>query len=99
MRTTSDRSTQLFLEWFVETSIFHQFLKKKLQHDQLKAKNTEAREESFYDLFNEKVLEKSKNKTSSQHYKKVEALVKNCKMMNRKARTFKDKIKDFFNTD
>lgn len=50
---------------------------------------------NMYDLFDARLLEKSKNKTKSTQ--NMENIMRNCRIINKKAKTFKDRIKEFMN--
>lgn len=45
-----------------------------------------------YALFDARLLEKSESKKSNQN---LEMIMKNCKIINKKAKTFKDRFRDF----
>jgi hypothetical protein len=95
MELHSDLAVKCFLEWFLETVMFKEFLRKKGDHD--KQREDGATAQNFYDLFNAKVLEKSVTISNHQQRKNVELLMKNSRQLNKK-RNFKDRMKDFFNS-
>lgn len=94
-------SVNLFLEWFVETSLFRHFLQNKGQFSNatqgggvegsLKDDTLDAR---YYELFDAKLLEKAENKNKTDQ--SIENIMKNCKLINKKAKTFKERFKQFF---
>lgn len=92
-------SVNLFLEWFVETSFFRHILHNKAQ---FKSGNLavervlvdEQLEANYYDLFDAKLLEKAENKSKTDQ--SIENIMKNCKLINKKTKTFKERFKHFF---
>lgn len=88
----SDQAIKYFLEWFLETIMFKEFLKQKTEYDTQRENG--ATTSTFFDLYNTKVLEKSVTISATQQRKNVELLMKNSRQLNRK-RNFKDRIKDF----
>lgn len=50
---------------------------------------------TLYDLFDARLLEKSENKTKPTQ--NMENIMKNCRLINKKARTFKERFKVFMN--
>lgn len=88
-----DEAVKFFLDWFLETVMFKEFLRKKADNDRQREEGTAS--STFYDLFNTKVLEKSATMSTQQQRKNVERLMKNSRQLNKK-RNFKDRIKDFF---
>lgn len=88
----SDQTIKFFLEWFTETVMFKEFLRKKIEDDNQRESGIAG--PSFFDLYNTKVLEKSATITNQQQRKNVELLMKNSRQLNKK-RNFKDRIKDF----
>ena len=90
-----DQAVKFFLEWFLETVMFKEFLRTKSEHDKLREDGVTT--PSFFDLFNTKVLEKSATLTNQQQRKNVELLMKNSRQIN-KRRNFKDRIKDFLSS-
>lgn len=91
----SDQAVKYFLEWFLETVMFKEFLRKKKNHD--KQREAGATASNYFDLFNAKVLEKSVTISNHQQRKNVELLMKNSRQLN-KRRNFKDRIKDFLSS-
>lgn len=89
----TDEAVKFFLDWFLETVMFKEFLRKKADSDRQREEGTTS--STFYDLFNAKVLEKSATISAQQQRKNVERLMKNSRQINKK-RNFKDRIKDFF---
>lgn len=90
-----DQAVKCFLEWFMETVMFKEFLRKKSEHDKQREEGATA--SNYFDLFNAKVLEKSATISSHQQRKNVELLMKNSRQLNKK-RNFKDRIKDFLSS-
>lgn len=88
-----DEAVKFFLDWFLETVMFKEFLRKKADSDRHREDGTAS--STFYDLFNTKVVEKSATMSTQQQRKNVERLMKNSRQLNKK-RNFKDRIKDFF---
>lgn len=95
IETHSDEAVKFFLDWFLETVMFKEFLRKKIEHDKQREENAAA--SSYFDLFNAKVLEKSATISNQQQRKNVELLMKNSRQLNKK-RNFKDRIKDFLSS-
>lgn len=93
IETHSDESVKFFLDWFLETVMFKEFLRKKIDHDKLREEGTT--DSNFFDVYNTKVLEKSVTISTQQQRKNVELLMKNSRQLNKK-RNFKDRIKDFW---
>lgn len=89
----SDMAIKFFLEWFLETVMFKEFLAKKIEHDKQREDGYTAA--NYFDIYNTKVLEKSATISNSQQRKNVELLMKNSRQLNKK-RNFKDRIKDFW---
>lgn len=87
-----DFTVKYFLEWFLETTMFKEFFRKKSEHDKLREEG--ATSPNYFDLFNTKVLEKSATISTHQQRKNVELLMKNSRQLNKK-RNFKDRMKDF----
>lgn len=88
----ADEAVKFFLEWFLETVMFKEFLRTKSEHD--KQRDEGITTQNFFDLYNTKVLEKSATISNHQQRKNVELLMKNSRQLN-KRRNFKDRIKDF----
>lgn len=88
----SDLAVKYFLDWFLETTMFKIFLRKKSDHD--KQRDEGATAPNYFDIFNTKVLEKSATLSNHQQRKNVELLMKNSRHRN-KRRNFKDRMKDF----
>lgn len=82
-------SVRLFLEWFVETSMFRHFIQSRVDQDGDVTDST-------YALFDARLLEKAENRTKTAQ--NIETIMKNCKIINKKAKTFKDRFKDFLNS-
>lgn len=95
----SSQSYRLFLEWFVETAMFRHFVNQKFtQHENANAFSTSwTADSNFYDLFDSRIL-KSENESSSSQ-QNMEMIMKNCKVINKKAKTFKDRFKDFISSN
>jgi hypothetical protein len=111
-------SVRLFLEWFLETSMFRHFLNTKSfiaassttssgpdsrmnntsNHKQNKGNNNNNQNHKFYTLFDSKLIEKSENKTKTTHTyaNNMELIMKNCRILNKKTKSFKDRFKDLF---
>jgi hypothetical protein len=92
----SDQATKFFLEWFLETVMFKEFLRNKSEHDKQREEGATA--SNYFDIFNTKVLEKSATISNQQQRKNVELLMKNSRQLNKK-RNFKDRIKDFLSSN
>lgn len=95
IETHSDQAIKFFLEWFLETVMFKEFLRKKIEDDKQREENASV--SNYFDLYNTKVLEKSVTISNQQQRKNVELLMKNSRQLNKK-RNFKDRIKDFFSS-
>jgi hypothetical protein len=91
----SDLSVKYFLEWFLETIMFKEFLRKKTEHD--KQRDEGATAPNFFDLFNVRVLGKSATISNDLQRKNVALLLKNLRQLDKK-RNFKGRIKDFFSS-
>lgn len=95
----SSQSYRLFLEWFVETSMFRHFVHQKFSEpDPIAASNTTSwmAESNFYDLFDSRILKNENESSSTQQ--NMEMIMKNCKVINKKTKTFKDRFKDFISS-
>ena len=57
--------------------------------------NGSLTDDGYYDLFDARSLEKSENKTKTNQ--NIENLMKNCRIINKKAKTIKERFKDFLN--
>lgn len=99
IRSHPTQSVNLFLEWFAETSLFRHFLNNKLLVRGDQARDSflidNQLEASYYALFDAKLLEKAENKTSKAD-QSIENVIKNCKLINKKAKTVKERFKHFF---
>lgn len=94
----TSQTYRLFLEWFVETAMFRHFVSRKFPSRQSSVQLYDlasVRDTNFYDLFDARLLEKSENKTKSTQ--NMENIMKNCRIINKKAKTFKDRFKEFLN--
>lgn len=94
IESNPSQTIRLFLEWLVETAMFRQFILEKyaLNYNPNSSIN-------FYDLFDARVLEKSENRTTESTQQNMETIMKNCKIINKKAKTFKDRFKDFLSNN
>lgn len=92
----SDQAVKFFLDWFLETVMFKEFVRTKNEHDKLREDGVTT--PNYFDLFNTKVLEKSVTLSNQQQRKNVELLMKNSRQIN-KRRNFKDRIKDFLSSN
>lgn len=90
IETHDDQAIKYFLEWFLDTVMFKEFLSQKLNDDNLRASGQSS--ETYFELFNVKILEKSATLSGSLQKKNIEMLMKSSK---HKKRNFKDRIKDF----
>lgn len=52
-------------------------------------------ESKFYDLFESRILKSKNESTSASTQQNMELIMKNCKVINKKAKTFKDRFKEF----
>jgi DENN domain-containing protein 2 len=82
-----DRSTKYFLEWYVETVMFKDFLERKKENNK-EANNGRT---SYFDLFDAKIVAKSAGQRES-----AETFMKNSKRRNKK--NFRDRIRDFLSS-
>lgn len=88
-----DQAIRYFLEWFLETVMYKEFLSKKQSDDNQRESNSgQQPSENYFGLYNIKLLEKSATLSDSQQKKNIERLIKSSRQ---KKRNFKDKIKDF----
>lgn len=83
------QTIRFFLEWFIETAMFRQFI-----HDKY-SKNNSDEHSHFYDLFDARIFQKDQSKAQSQQ-QNMEMLVKNSRIINKKGTTFKERFKDLF---
>lgn len=88
----SDLAVKYFLEWFLGTIMFKEFLRKKVEHEKQREEGVTS--PNYFDLYNTKVLEKSATISTHQQRKNVELLMKTSRHRNKK-RNFKDRMKDF----
>lgn len=84
---------RLFLEWFIETAMFGHFVRCRYQAEQ--AQSNQSSDQHYYDLFDTKLLETGQNRLKNAQ--NVENIMKNCRIINRKAKTFKDRLKELLN--
>lgn len=94
----SSPTIRLFLEWFTETAMFGHFVRCKYQDEQAQSKLTSdisLSKQNYYDLFDTKLLEAGDDKLKTTQ--NVENIMKNCRIINRKAKTFKDRLKELLN--
>lgn len=54
-----------------------------------------AAETKFYDLFDSRIMKSENESTSSSTQQNMELIMKNCKVINKKGKTFKDRFKEF----
>lgn len=85
------QNIKFFLEWFVETSMFRNFI-----NDRFVENNSG---DEFYKLFNARILEKCNDTNNKKTMDNIRAIVTNSKIINKKGKTFKEKFKKFFSTD
>lgn len=90
----ASQSYRLFLEWFVETAMFRQFVHQKFGTNNVTATEMEHK---FYDLFDSRILKSENESAATQH--NMEMIMKNCRVINKKAKTFKDRFKDFISSN
>ncbi|CAG9807774.1 unnamed protein product [Chironomus riparius] len=90
IQSHNDQAIRYFLEYFLDTIMFKEFLSKKQNDEKLREKGQSS--ESYFELFNIKILEKSATLSDNQQKKNIAMLMKSTKQ---KKRNFKDKIKDF----
>lgn len=102
----SSQSYRLFLEWFIETAMFRHFVHQKYNAIQRASGGSSssggsvgsgawAAETKFYDLFDSRIMKSKNESTSSSTQQNMELIMKNCKVINKKAKTFKDRFKEF----
>lgn len=105
----SSQSYRLFLEWFIETAMFRHFVHQKYTTRSDSSSSSSSgggggsggawlAETKFYDLFDSRIL-KSENESSASTQQNMEIIMKNCKVINRKAKTFKDRFKEFISNN
>lgn len=103
----ASQSYRLFLEWFIETAMFRHFVHQKynIQRDNSSTSSSGGDaggvwlgETKFYDLFDSRIL-KSENESSASTQQNMEIIMKNCKVINKKAKTFKDRFKEFISNN
>lgn len=87
----SDQPTKYFLEYFLDTIMFKEFLSKKKEHE--KQRESGQTVSSYFDLFNTKVLEKSATLSNHEQRKNVQTLMKATHSKQKK--NFKERIKNF----
>lgn len=78
----------------METAMFRHFVYQKFGHDNEVIETMV--ESKFYDLFDSRVL-KSENESNATQ-QNMEMIMKNCRVINKKAKTFKDRFKDFISS-
>lgn len=91
-------TVRLFLEWFTETAMFGHFVRCKYREGQAISKainDADSNDSNYYDLFDSKLLETGENRSKTAQ--NMENIMKNCKIINRKAKTFKDRFKELLN--
>lgn len=54
-------------------------------------------ESKFYDLFDSRIMKNENESHSTQQ--NMEMIMKNCKVINKKGKTFKDRFKDFISSN
>lgn len=54
-------------------------------------------ETKFYDLFDSRILKNENESNTTQQ--NMEMIMKNCKVINKKTKTFKDRFKDFISSN
>lgn len=91
IQSHSVQSVHLFLEWFAETAMFRHFVNTKYVDDATRL------DPNFYALFDARLIEKSENKSKPNH--NIEMIMRNCKIINRKAKTIKDRFKGFLSNN
>lgn len=90
IQSQNDQAIRYFLEYFLDTIMFKEFLSKKQTDEKLREEGQSS--DNYFELFNIKILEKSATLSDNQQRKNVAMLIKSSKQ---KKRNFKDKIKDF----
>lgn len=96
----SSRSYSLFLEWFVETAMFRHFVHQKYtKHENSGTDRMPSwiADSNFYDLFDSRIWKNENESNSTQQ--NMEMIMKNCKVINKKGKTFKDRFKDFISSN
>lgn len=93
----SSQTYRLFLEWFVETAMFRHFIHEKY-NKQNDADAETGSTSTFYDIFDARVLEKSLMKSNSTQ-QNMENIMKNCRIINGKAKTFKERFRNFLSSN
>lgn len=97
IESQSNESVRFFLEWFLETVMFKEFLHEKVKHDEHRQSGV-APISTYFELFDAKVIEKSATLSSHEQKRNVELFMKKSRQANRK-RNFKERIKDFLNSN
>ncbi|XP_031632575.1 uncharacterized protein LOC116346580 [Contarinia nasturtii] len=99
----SSQSYRLFLEWFVETAMFRHFVHQKFtQKDMVASAGLSVTTvewmgaSKFYDLFDSRIMKNENESHSTQQ--NMEMIMKNCKVINKKGKTFKDRFRDFISS-
>lgn len=88
---------RLFLEWFVETAMFRQFIHEK--YNEVSDDEAPTNTSKFYDVFDARVLEKSQTRSNSTQ-QNMERIMKNYeKLSNGKGRTFKERFRNFLSNN
>lgn len=93
----SSQQYRLFLEWFVETAMFRHFIHERYNKRQ-NVDETATPNSTFYDIFDARVLEKSQMKSKSTQ-QNMENIMKNCRIINGKAKTFKERFRNFLSSN
>lgn len=79
--------------------MFRHFVYQKFKNE-CEAGETEVdttTESKFYDLFDSRILKSEHESSSTQQ--NMEMIMKNCRVINKKAKTFKDRFKDFIGSN
>lgn len=92
------QTTRFFLEWFTETAMFRHFINSKYPPNNCTKQNDleSLNDSNYYDLFDARLLERSENKSKSTE--NMDVIMKNCRIINKKAKTFKDRFKVFISS-
>lgn len=85
------QNIKFFLEWFVETSMFRNFINDRFVEN--------SSSDDFYKLFDARILEKCNDTSNKNTMENIKAIVANSKIINKKGKTFKEKFKKFFSSD
>lgn len=87
----SSHTYRLFLDWFVETAMFQDFVHHKYSNEHGNGDDATLYfnvDSNFYDWFDARLMEKSENKCNTTQ-QDIDTIVRNSRVINKKAKLFK----------